>query len=193
MVTSGGKKCKHPDLNKAKWEHAFLYPCTSCWCSENKKPPLGPLFVLGSLGNQSCDSGEAASLFPWIPAVWSHLFTQQGNKNRSGDYPIRDVQRSSLVSRESPGFLEGVKLSHIQSKTLSPLLLFFQVPLNRGKKQSWDPRQRRGSAASVPWEPSCRVLTGTVNTQVSAFTSSLLELLGLCPLFPHSAPPEKLT
>lgn len=76
---SGKNKCKHPDLNKAKCEHAFLYPCSSCWCSENKKPPLGPSFILGSLGNQSCDSGEACfsvSLNP-IPLESPFYSTEQ--------------------------------------------------------------------------------------------------------------------
>lgn len=85
-----------------------------------------------------------ASLFPWIPDLWSHRFTQQGNKNRSGDDPLRDVQRSSLVSRESPGFLEGVKPFCIQSKTPSPLLLSFQGPLNRGKTNPETPGKGKG-------------------------------------------------
>lgn len=135
-----------------------------------------------------------ASLFPWIPDLWSHLFTQQGNKNRSDDYPIRDVQRSSLVSRESPGFLEGVNPSPIQSKTLSPLLLSFQVPLNRGKNNPETPGKGEGlqpvspeslhatSSLELSTPKSQRLPPPSLSSWVSALYFLIL-----------SAPPEKLT
>lgn len=112
-----------------------------------------------------------ASLFPWIPDLWSHLFTQQGNKNRSGDYPLRDVQRSSLVSRESPGFLEGVKPSHIQSKTPSPLLLSFQEPPNRGKNNRATPGKGKGLQPVSPESLHAMSSLG-LSTQSPGFTLS---------------------